>query len=219
MKKNSKNYFIFAVQMSILTIAYTLLLKKIDVRPVGPEGSSVGFASINSFLAGVFKFNPLWYRISEALGYVAIGLCVIFVIIGIVQMVQRKSLGGIDRVLLVQGFFYAAIIALYILFDKLAITNAPVLINGELQPSFPSSHVVLVCCVMGMAIIAFDFLIESIGLRVMAALACWGIILLMCVGRLISGVHWFTDIVAGIMISISVVAFYHAIVLMPEREE
>lgn len=219
MEKNSKNYFRFAIEMSILTLAFTVLLKKYDVQPVGPNGSSVGLSAVNSFLAGVFDYNEKWYGITNFLGYVAIGVCLIFALIGLIQLIQRKSLAKVDRAITVMGVFYIVVFGLYVFFNKFALNYRPVLLEEGLEPSFPSSHTLLVCSVMGMAIVAFDTVIKNLGLRVIADLACWAAILIMIVGRILSGVHWFTDIFAGILFSLTIVSYYHAIVLMQESED
>ena len=219
MEKNSKNYFRFAIEMSILTLAYTVLLKKFDVQPVGPNGSSVGLSAVNSFLSGVFKYNEKWYNITQFMGYVAIGVCLLFGLIGLIQLIQRKSLAKVDRTIIVMGIFYIFVFGLYIFFNKFALNYRPVLLDEGLEPSFPSSHTLLVCSVMGMAIVAFDTVIKNLGLRVIADLACWAAILIMVIGRLLSGVHWVSDIFAGVLFSVTIVAYYHAIVLIPESED
>jgi len=219
MEKNSKNYFIFAFEMAALAAAFFVALKKIDVLPVGPEGSSVGLASINSWVAKMLPYNARWYGITQIIGYVAIGVCVIFGFVGLIQWIQRKNIMEVDREIIILGLFYILVIALYFFFTKYAINYRPVILEGEgLESSFPSSHTMLVCCVFGAAIVVTESIVESDALRLTVGFISWILIAVMIVGRLISGVHWLTDIVAGVLISVSLVSLYHALVLMPERD-
>ena len=217
MEKSTKNYLIFAVEMSVITAAFIVLLKKYDVQAIGPEGSEIGLASLNAFLAGVFTFSEKWYHISQLLGYAALGICGIYAIAGLVELIQRKSIAKIDRAITVMGIFYIIVLGLYFFFNKFAINFRPIILDEGLEPSFPSSHTMLVCCVCGMAIASFDSLIENIGLKVILDIAAGLMIGIMVLARTLSGVHWFTDIFAGILFSITIVAYYHAAVMIPQK--
>ena len=218
MQKSTKNYLIYAIEMSILTIAFTIFLKKYDVQAIGPEGTEIGLASLNGFLAGVFTFSEKWYNLSQLLGYAAIGVCLIYALVGLIQLIQRKSLAKVNKTITILGVFYLIVIGLYFFFTKFAVNYRPIIIDGVLEPSFPSSHTMLVCCVFGMAIASFDSLIENVGIKVVLDIVSGLTIGLMVLARTLSGVHWFTDIFAGILFSMTIVAYYHAAILIPDKE-
>lgn len=46
-KKKIQNNFIVAAGLLILFILYTAALIFVDVHPIGPQGTSVGFAAVN----------------------------------------------------------------------------------------------------------------------------------------------------------------------------
>ena len=218
MQKNTRNYLIFAVIMSIITVSFVVLLKRYDVQPIGPEDTEIGLASLNGFLAGVFTYNEKWYKLSQLLGSAAIGVCLIYAFVGLVQLIQRRSLVKVNKTITILGVFYLIVIGLYFLFTKVAVNYRPIIIDEVLEPSFPSSHTMLVCCVFGMAIASFDSLIENVGLKVILDIISGLAIGLMVLARTFSGVHWFTDIIAGILFSITIVAYYHATIMLPEKD-
>ncbi|MCQ2565765.1 MAG: phosphatase PAP2 family protein [Clostridia bacterium] len=218
MEKNTKNYLVFAIEMSIITIAFIILLMKYDVQPIGPQNSEIGLASLNGFLAGVFTYSDKWYHLSQLLGYAAFGVCGIYAIAGLIELIQRKSIAKVDRAITVMGLFYLIVLVLYFFFNKFAVNYRPIILDEVLEPSFPSSHTMLVCCVFGMAIASFDKLIENVGIKVILDIIAGLAIGLMVLARTLSGVHWFTDIFAGILFSITIVAFYHATIMLPEKD-
>lgn len=218
MRKSTKNYLIFAIEMAILTIAFTILLKRYDVQAIGPEGTEIGLASLNGFLAEVFTFNEKWYKLSQILASAAIGVCLIYAFVGLVQLIQRRSLAKVNKTITILGVFYLIVIGLYFFFTKFTVNYRPVIIDEVLEPSFPSSHTMLVCCVFGMAIASFDSLIENVGIKVILDIIAGLAIGLMVLARTLSGVHWFTDIFAGILFSMTIVAFYHAAILIPDKD-
>ena len=218
MEKNTKNYLVFAIEMSIITIAFIILLMKYDVQPIGPQNSEIGLASLNGFLAGVFTYSDKWYHLSQLLGYAAFGVCGIYAIAGLIELIQRKSIAKVDRAITVMGLFYLIVLVLYFFFNKFAVNYRPIILDEVLEPSFPSSHTMLVCCVFGMAIASFDKLIENVGIKVILDIIAGLAIGLMVLARTLSGVHWFTDIFAGVLFSITIVAFYHATIMLPEKD-
>ena len=108
------------------------------------------------------------------------------------------------------GTFYIAVMAAYLLFEKFAVNYRPVLIDGFLEASYPSSTTLLTLCVMPTAMLQLSRRLRSGRLRslVLAVLAAFTAF--MVVGRLLSGVHWLTDIVGGVLLSAAIVCLYAA---------
>ena len=67
MEKNKKS-FIISGCLFLLFIAFTIIVKYVDVHSIGPEGSLVGLATINNSFRNVLDYNELFYKISEILG-------------------------------------------------------------------------------------------------------------------------------------------------------
>jgi undecaprenyl-diphosphatase len=100
----------------------------------------------------------------------------------------------------------------YILFEYIVINRRPVLINGCLEASYPSSTTLLVLCVMPSAIMQIKDRIKNRKIRYFIVTLITIFIAFMVVGRLISGVHWITDIIGGVLLSSGLVTMYSSVV-------
>ena len=192
-------------------VLWTVAVCFVDVRTIGPQGSSVGFASINGFVHTLTGVHFSLYHITDWLGLVPIFVCMGFGILGLVQWIKRKSICKVDHDILVLGGFYIITIAAYLLFESVAINYRPVLINGYLEASYPSSTTVLVMCAMPTAIMQLGSRIKNKVLRNIVVVTIIAFVAFMVIGRLISGVHWFTDIVGGALLSAGLVMMYYAV--------
>ena len=203
----------FIVSMCLLTafVLWTVAICFVDVRAIGPQGSSVGFAGINGFVHTLTGVHWGLYNITDWLGLVPIFLCVGFGILGQVQCIQRKSIRKVDYDIFVLGGFYIVTIAAYLFFESVVINYRPVLINGYLEASYPSSTTLLVMCVMPTAVMQFNSRIKNKVLRNIIAVTIIAFIAFMVIGRLVSGVHWFTDIVGGALLSSGLVMMYYSV--------
>ena len=210
MKKIRKS---FAASMCLLAafMLWTAAICLLDVRAIGPQGSSVGFAGINGFVHNLTGVHWGLYYITDWLGLVPIFVCMGFSILGLIQWIKRKSICKVDYDILVLGGFYIVTIAVYLLFESVVINYRPVLINGYLGASYPSSTTMLVMCVMPTAIMQLGSRIKSKALRNIVAVSIITFITFMVIGRLFSGVHWFTDIVGGTLLSTGLVMMYHSL--------
>lgn len=192
-------------------VLWTVAVCFVDVRTIGPQGSTVGFAGINGFVHNLTGVHLSLYNITDWLGLVPIFVCMDFGILGLVQWIKRKSICKVDHDILILGGFYIITIVAYLLFESVVINYRPVLINGYLEASYPSSTTMLVMCVMPTAIMQFNSRIRNKVLRNIVAITIITFIAFMVIGRLISGVHWFTDIIGGALLSAGLVMLYHAV--------
>lgn len=192
--------------------ALIYLLKTYDVAPIGPDGTSIGFSSLNKLVHDYTGVNMLWYDTTEYIGIAALGICALFGFAGLIQLVRRKSLFKVDREILGLGVFYIVVLGLYVLFEKVVINYRPIIMPGATAPeaSFPSSHTMLIITVMASASLVLGQYVRSRFLRVLVTVLCYIMILITVFGRLYCGVHWFTDIVGGILLSVTLVALYSA---------
>ena len=203
----------FIASMCSLTafVLWTVAICFVDVRAIGPQGSSVGFAGINGFVQNLTGVHWGLYNITDWLGLVPIFVCMGFSILGLVQWIKRKSICKVDHDILVLGGFYIITIAVYLFFESVVINYRPVLINGYLEASYPSSTTMLVMCVMPTAIMQLESRIKNKVFRNVVAITIIAFMAFMVIGRLISGVHWFTDIVGGALFSVGLVMMYYAV--------
>ena len=192
----------------ICFVVFTILVRCIDVQPVGPENSLIGFATINTAIHNFFGEHHLWYTLTQVFGVLAIGVAAAFACVGFVQLIQRKSLLKVDRSILALGFVYLAVIILYVIFEKLAVNVRPVITDEGLEPSYPSTHTMLILTILGTARYAVKKLFQNPKIVQILQILCLIIMILTVIGRLICGVHWFTDIIGGLLISGTLVGFY-----------
>lgn len=195
----------------LLFVLLMVLLRLVDVQPIGPLGSEVGFASVNGAVRDAIGNNEFFYTLTQIMGYSSFSLCALFGGLGALQLFKRKSLKKVDADLLLLGGFYVVMLACYVLFNVVVINYRPMLEDGELAASFPSSHSVLGICLMLSTLIQIRRRIERKGLRVCLSVLAAAIAVLMLVCRMFSGVHWFTDIVGGALLSLALVSLYAAL--------
>lgn len=210
-KENKKNFFI-AVFLLITFVLWTVSVRFIDVGTIGPRNSAVGFSTINKFVHSLTGVNMSLYTITDWLGLVPIFFAFGFAILGLIQWIKRKNILKVDYSILVLGGFYIATIAAYILFEMVIVNYRPILINGYLEVSYPSSTTLLVLCVMPTAIMQFNTRIKNKILKKFVIFLLAAFIAFMVIGRFISGVHWFSDIIGGILLSSGLVIFYHFVI-------
>lgn len=151
------------------------------------------------------------YTVTDWLGLVPIAFAIGFALLGLIQWVKRKHLRQVDFSILVLGGFYLLVMAAYVLFEVFVINYRPVLINGCLEASYPSSTTMLVLCVMPTTLMQLNARIKSQTLKRWVGFGITAFILFMVIGRLLSGVHWFTDIIGGALLSAGLVMLYYSI--------
>jgi undecaprenyl-diphosphatase len=191
-------------------VMWTLLVRFVDVRGIGPRGSSVGLATLNQFVHNATGTNMALYVITDWLGLVPIATALGFAVLGLCQWVGRRSILKVDRSIIALGVFYAAVMAAYIFFEYAVINYRPVLIDGVLEASYPSSTTLLTLCVMPTAAMQTRARIKNTLLRRITLSAIWIFTAFMLTARIFSGVHWITDIIGGILLSAGLVLAYGA---------
>ena len=215
--KRVRKSFIVSICLLTAIVLWTVAISFVNVRAIGPQGSSVGFAGINGYVHNLTGVHFSLYNITDWLGLVPIFVCMGFGVLGLMQWIKRKSICKVDRDILVLGGFYIVTIAAYLFFESVVINYRPVLINGYWEASYPSSTTLLVMCVMPTAVMQFNSRIRNKLLRNIVAATLVAFIAFMVIGRLLSGVHWLTDIVGGALLSTGLVLMYRAIIDLEVR--
>lgn len=211
MKMKKQRTFYTAIGLLAAFLLWTAAVKWVDVQAIGPQSSSVGFAELNRWVHELTGMHLSLYVLTDWLSLVPLGFVAGFAWLGLRQWIRRKQLKQVDRSILVLGGFYGVVMAVYLLFEQVVVNYRPVLIEGVLEPSYPSSTTMLVLCVMPTAMLQLRHRIGNERLRawVLRCLAVFTVF--MVVGRLLSGVHWFTDIIGGILLSVGLVLLYVAV--------
>lgn len=211
LKQKRQKKGIAAVCVLAAFILWTAAVRAVDVQAIGPQGSTVGFASVNCMIHDLTGVHMTLYTITDWMGLIPLGIAMGFACLGLVQWIQRKQLRKVDASILLLGGFYLTVMAAYLFFESVVINYRPVLIEGVLEASYPSSTTMLVLCVMPTAWMQFRIRIRNDRLRRCVATAVSLFVLFMVLGRLVSGVHWLSDIIGGILLSGGLVMLYDAV--------
>ena len=211
MEKKNKKTLVWGASLLATFVMWTIFVRFVDVQRIGPRESSVGFANLNGYVHNLIGVNMLLYTITDWLGLVPIALAFGFAILGLEQLMKRKSLWRVDYSILALGVFYLVVIAVYIFFEMVVINYRPTLIDGYLEASYPSSTTMLVMCVMPTVAIELKVRIKNTLLRRCVIIASMIFTAFMVVARLLSGVHWITDIIGSALLSAGLVMTYYSI--------
>lgn len=196
-----------------LFLFWTGLVLKMDVQAIGPLGTSVGLATFNGIVHRGTGVNMWLYTLTDWMGLVPIAVAFGFGLLGISQWIRRKKIERVDYNILALGVFYTTVIAFYLFFELFVVNYRPILINGNLEASYPSSTTFLVLCVMPTAMMQWHARLGRGVIKCGVLLAALLFTLFMVAARIISGVHWASDVVGGVLLSMWLVMTYYAAVL------
>ena len=204
----------------VLFALLILLVKTFDVEMVGPKGTAIGLSHINKAVHEFLGENMLWYDITDILGLVAITVAAVFAVLGAIQLIKRKSIKKVDMKILTLGGLYAVMMLFYVLFEVVIINYRPIIMPDSTEPeaAFPSSHTMLVCVIMCSAVMVMKDYIKNAHLRLALQIVSAVIVAVTVVGRLLSGVHWLTDVFGGVLISITLLSIFKALI-EPKSED
>ena len=197
-----------ALIMTAVAVLMTILVATVDVQPVGVEGTNLGLASINTGFFTRFGESHAFYTISKIAGFLCFGIAGGFGLFFLIQLFQRKSLQKVDRNLTVMILLYLAAAIVYLLFERFAINYRPVLLDKGLESSYPSTHAMLAYVIIVSAIDQWNIYIKNQKYLTITVTLSFLILAVVIVCRLLSGVHWLTDIIGGILIGDMLIAWY-----------
>ena len=209
MTKRKKSGVLVARCLWLAFVLWTALVCVVNVQAIGPQNSKVGFATLNAFFQNLTGMNTWLYNLTDWLGFVPIAVAVGFFVLGIAQWIARKDIRKVDFDILALGVFYIVVGLTYALFEFVVINYRPVLIEGILEASYPSSTTMLASSVMPTAMLQLRKRIANKKLQTVVLSVTAVFTVFMVVGRLIAGVHWFSDIVGGLLFSGGAVLLYY----------
>lgn len=196
-------------------VVFTALVKLVDVKPIGPEGSKVGFAALNKAVFDLCGTNSFFYQLTQFCGFVALGIVACFALLGLDQLIKRKSLHFVDSKIIAMGAFYVVVMLFYAIFLFVAVNYRPVYINNEpLEASYPSSHTMLALTVV-FTFMKYNNFFKTARSKVdqkVFLIACWVFMVVTVIGRVLSGVHWTTDVIGAVILSIAIIYTYDPLV-------
>ena len=208
--KTKKRLFFVSIAFIIAFALWTVLIQVIDVQNIGINGTAVGFATINSWFHALTGVNMTLYSITDWAGLVPIFVCMLFGVTGLFQAVKRKSLIKVDSDIIILGVYYVIVILCYLIFEMIPVNYRPILINGIMEASYPSSTTLLVLCVMPTLVFQVKNRVQNVTFKTIICIITILFSVFMVAGRLISGVHWVTDIIGSVFLSAGLYNLYKA---------
>lgn len=208
MKSKEKKIILVGAMLLVAFVIWTVLVCAVDVREIGPGGSRVGFATLNEAVFKLTGVNFTLYEITDYLGLVPMLIALAYATIGFIQLIKRKSIKRVDAGVLLLGALYITVFAVFALFETLKLNYRPVLINGVLEASYPSSTTMLVISTVPTVWAELSIRVKSRTLKAVISTLCPLFTVFMILGRLLSGVHWVTDIIGGALFSTGIAIIY-----------
>ena len=213
-KRNGKKLLLTGIILVAAFIIWTMLIQIIDVQPIGQNETNIGFATWNTAFHKLTGVHMSIYTITDWLGLIPVFICMMFAGMGLFQLIKRRSLFKVDYDIIFLGIYYVIVIFCYLIFEMIPINYRPILIEGVMEASYPSSTTLLVLCVMPTLTEQIHRRLRNITVKKIITIFVIYFSIFMVMGRLISGVHWFTDIIGGILLSAGLFCIYKAAVLL-----
>ena len=219
MKKNEKKSLLIGSIFLAMFAVWTVLILTVDVQPLGQNGTGIGFAAFNCWFHHFTGVNMAIYTITDWMGLVPVAICFGFAGIGLVQLMKRRSFFRVDADIMILGVYFVIVFLVYAIFEMIPINYRPILIEGRMEASYPSSTTLLVLSVMSALIEQIQRRLSDITAKRIIKIAAIAFSAFMVIGRLVSGVHWFTDIVGGVLLSAGLFKLYKAAVMLALKEK
>ena len=219
MKENKRGALFSGVISLLAFTVWTILIQTVDVQAVGPKGSKVGFATFNVWFHQLTGVHMTLYTVTDWLGLVPIFICICFGILGLIQLIRRKSLLKVDPDIILLGVYYILVIACYLLFEMMPINYRPILIDGFLEASYPSSTTLLVLSVTPTLVFQSRRRARSGAVKAATLIFAAVFSAFMVIGRLIAGVHWATDIIGSVLLSAGLFSLYLTAVTYTDKRK
>lgn len=208
MRDNKKSNLLAGITLLAAFAAWTVMIQTIDVKNAGVNATSVGFATLNVWFHKITGVHMILYTISDWLGLVPIVICMIFGVFGFIQLVRRKSLLKVDADIILLGVYYIIVIIGYVVFEMIPINYRPIMIDGRMEASYPSSTTLLVLSVMPTLMLQAGRRIRSHVVKYVINIFAITFCVFMVACRVIAGVHWLTDIIGSVLLSFGLYEIY-----------
>lgn len=208
MNKKQTIYLSLSLSLLVSFLAWTLLVIFVDVKPLGVNSSNIGLSTMNLAFFDLTSTNLTLYTITDWLGLISIAICVGFGVLGLIQLIKRKGLFKVDKDILILGIYYVIVILMYLIFEMIPINYRPILIEGRMETSYPSSTTLLVLSVAPTLSFEIHKRIKDRKIVILVDIVNISFALFMIIGRLLSGVHWLSDIIGSIILSSGLFVLY-----------
>lgn len=212
MKNKAIKYYLSMSILLIAFIVFTLIVRFVNPAPIGPNNSIVGLSTLNKWIFEKIGVHSIGQTIADLMIVIAIASAGIFAVLGVIQLIKRKSIKNVDKVIISLGIIYLVIILFYVFFEFVIVNYRPILIDGILETSYPSTHTMIACSIIPTSMFASYYYIKNKAVKNTITICSALFVLITLVARIISGVHWFTDIIGAILLSSTIVLLFLSLI-------
>lgn len=152
----------------------------------------------------------MWEIITNIILAISILTIAIFLIMGLCQWIKRGGIEKIDKDIAWMFLPLVLMAITYFIFDKLIIlATRP---NGSGEPSFPSTHVMVVATIFFIVTIILPHYIKNKTIRIILELLMFACISLTCTGRILADLHSLGDVLGGLVFAFIFSEIYYQII-------
>ncbi len=140
----------------------------------------------------------------------------IFAFLALFQWVQRKSLKKVDRPLTLMLIPLIFMVITYFIFDKVLILNTRP--DGSGEPSFPSTHVMVVATIFALVAIILPNYLKSKTAYVLLDILMLALTVLVSIGRIFANKHWDSDVIGALIFAAIFALSYYLTIRRTKHE-
>ena len=197
--------FITALFFLATFTVFTVMVMRYDVQDIGFNGAPVGFATLNGAVHALFPYDEGCFAASEYIGYFCLGIAGVNALIAFIDFIKARGFRHMHRRYILTMVLYAVVVGAYVLFEFYEVNERPV----AAEASYPSSHTLLALCVLYSEIVLLGHSARRLRLWAdILRMLFVALMVAMVFMRLLSGVHWLTDICGSILLSLSLCTMY-----------
>ena len=211
--KRVLNYFASIILM-VIFIVFTILVKTVDVHYI----SKVGYLGFYSMNMNVFQSvvelgkTDTFDKVTDIGLYASFLFVLAFAVVGLVQLIKRKSLKKVDPIIYVLLAIYVVSVAFYLIFEIAKINYSPFFTPEELKASYPSSHILFFLVFVTTGVISLVHYLKVNKVIIICTYVITGLLcLVFAISRLYSGQHYLTDVIGSILLSGAIIALFIAL--------
>ena len=196
-------YLLIGLIPLVLFITFTVMVRCVDahyIEDVGYLGFYTLNMNVNEFVRQ--QDNHLFDVLTDILLFLSLATVLPFAIIGIHQLVKRKSLAKVDPLIYFMLGAYILSVVHYVTFILTSINASPLSTPDEIKQSYPSTHVFIFITYLFVALTGLFRYIKMSKVAKISAICVVSILsIIMVIFRLYSGQHYLTDIIGGVLLA------------------
>ncbi len=203
--------YLTPIILAIIFIIFTILVKTVDVHYIYKVGY-LGFYTANmNVFNHVLEFGRTGVldKVTDVGLYLSIAIVLAFAVVGLVQLIKRKSFKKVDPIIYVLLATYVISVAFYLIFEIAKINYSPFSTPDELKASYPSSHILAFSVFLTTGVIALFHYFKANKILIIVTYILTGLLcLVFALSRLYSGEHYLSDVIGSLLLSGIIISLF-----------